>query len=181
MKCDAPQFTPNDYVYIMQCRDIKPRYKILKELLDKYKTSSKRIYQIWRGEEANRVLWDQPIPHSYDDDDDESNRNTKCLGVNQLPDVTSSSNISDSTMNVLHIESQPLNNVSVNSSSHCFAIEPAQPNKQTKTKKSKPDRISNPLVISKDSTEKIDADTVAQFRRAVGESRNLTNSEYKID
>ena len=56
MKCDAPQLTPNDYVYIMQCHDIKPRYKILKELLDKYKTSSKRIYQIWRGEEANRGI-----------------------------------------------------------------------------------------------------------------------------
>src|SRR5213075_1993653 len=128
IKSDAPLFSAEDYSYIMQCRDIKPIYKILKELLDKYKTSSKRIYQIWRGEEANRVLWDQPIPHSYDDDDDESNRNTKWLGVNQLPAVTSSSNISDSTMNVLHIESQPLNNVSVNSSGHCFAIEPAQPN-----------------------------------------------------
>ncbi|CAG8658225.1 4769_t:CDS:1 [Paraglomus occultum] len=69
IKCDAPSFTPDDYTYIMQCRDIKPRYKILKELLDKYKTSSKRIYQIWRGEEANRVLWDQPIPHLYDGDD----------------------------------------------------------------------------------------------------------------
>ncbi|CAG8808349.1 9970_t:CDS:1, partial [Dentiscutata erythropus] len=53
------------YSYIMECHDIKPRYKILKELLDKYKTSSKRIYQIWRGEEANRVTWDQPIPQSY--------------------------------------------------------------------------------------------------------------------
>ncbi|RIB13190.1 hypothetical protein C2G38_2198542 [Gigaspora rosea] len=50
----------------MQCRNIKPRYKILKELLDKYKTSSKRIYQIWRGEEDNRVAWDQPIPQSYE-------------------------------------------------------------------------------------------------------------------
>ncbi|CAJ0628501.1 391_t:CDS:1 [Entrophospora sp. SA101] len=65
IKSDAPLFSAEDYSYIMQCRDIKPRYKILKELLDKYKTSSKRIYQIWRGEEANRVLWDQPIPYSY--------------------------------------------------------------------------------------------------------------------
>lgn len=64
IKSDAPLFSAEDYSYIMRCRDIKPRYKILKELLDKYKTSSKRIYQIWRGEEANRVLWDQPIPNS---------------------------------------------------------------------------------------------------------------------
>ena len=65
IKSDAPLFSAEDYSYIMQCRNIKPRYKILKELLDKYKTSSKRIYQIWRGEEANRVTWDQPIPQSY--------------------------------------------------------------------------------------------------------------------
>ena len=50
IKSDAPLFSAEDYSYIMQCRDIKPRYKILKELLDKYKTSSKHIYQIWRGE-----------------------------------------------------------------------------------------------------------------------------------
>jgi len=49
MKCDAPQFTPNDYVYIMQCRDIKPRYKILKELLDKYKTSSNVFIRFGEG------------------------------------------------------------------------------------------------------------------------------------
>ena len=75
IRSDAPLFTSEDYSYIMQCRDIKPRYKILNELMDKYKTSTKRIYQIWRGEESNRVLWDQPIPHLYDDDSD-SNQNT---------------------------------------------------------------------------------------------------------
>ncbi|CAG8644795.1 1214_t:CDS:2, partial [Diversispora eburnea] len=73
MKCDAPSFTPTDYNYIMQCQDIKPRYKILNDLTDKYKTSTKRIYQIWRGEETNRVLWDQPILRSYDDSNQNSN------------------------------------------------------------------------------------------------------------
>ena len=76
IRSDAPLFSREDYSYIMQCRDIKPRYKILNDLMGKYKTSTKRIYQIWRGEEANRVLWDQPIPCSYDED---SNHNTKCL------------------------------------------------------------------------------------------------------
>src|SRR5207247_8495186 len=115
IKSDAPLISAEDYSYIMQCRDIKPRYKILKELLDKYKTSSKRIYQIWRGEEANRVAWDQPIPYSQDS---ESNRNTNCLksetrGLLWNNDTyvpatdTSSANIPDSTMNVLYIESQP--------------------------------------------------------------------------
>src|SRR5262249_36242291 len=38
-----------------------PRDKVLKDLRDKYHTSQKRIYQIWRGEEKNRVAWNQPI------------------------------------------------------------------------------------------------------------------------
>ena len=78
IKSDAPLFSAEDYSYRMQCHDIKPRYKILKELLDKYKTSSKRIYQIWRGEESNRVAWDQPILYSQDND---SNQNTKYLDI----------------------------------------------------------------------------------------------------
>ena len=32
-----------------------------KLLMNKYNTSMKRIYQIWRGEEANRIAWNQPI------------------------------------------------------------------------------------------------------------------------
>ena len=96
IKSDAPLFSAEDYSYIMQCRDIKPRYKILKELLDKYKTSSKRIYQIWRGEEANRVLWDQPIPHSY---------NTQSAQVQSnisSHEVTTSGNNSSSINDMIH-------------------------------------------------------------------------------
>ena len=111
IRSDAPLFSREDYSYIMQCRDIKPRYKILNELMDKYKTSTKRIYQIWRGEESNRVLRDQPIPHFYDDD---SNRNT---------------NVPNSTMNVLHIESQPLDKDKVPLLCNNVSVEVAQPNK----------------------------------------------------
>ena len=61
MRCDAPPFSPADYDHIMQCAEKKPRDKVLKDLTDKYHTSQKRIYQIWRGEEKNRVAWNQPI------------------------------------------------------------------------------------------------------------------------
>src|SRR4051794_3216005 len=61
MRCDAPSFSPVDYDHIMQCAEKKPRDKVLKDLTDKYRTSQKRIYQIWRGEEKNRVAWNQPI------------------------------------------------------------------------------------------------------------------------
>src|SRR5437763_8479051 len=164
IKSDAPLFSAEDYSYIMQCRDIKPRYKILNELMDKYKTSTKRIYQIWRGEESNRVLWDQPIPHFYDDD---SNRNT---------------NVPNSTMNVLHIESQPLDKDKVPLLCNNVSAEVAQPNKRIKIKRSKPSRISNPPIIAKDSTEKTGGkplyseNTLASFKCAVEESKkNLSN------
>ena len=61
MNCNAPLFSPTDYVFIIQRRDERPRKKVLDELIDKYNTSMKRIYQIWRGKEANRIAWNQPI------------------------------------------------------------------------------------------------------------------------
>jgi hypothetical protein len=61
MNCNAPLFSPTDYDFIIQRRDERPRKKVLDELMDKYNTSMKRIYQIWRGEEANRIAWNQPI------------------------------------------------------------------------------------------------------------------------
>ncbi len=94
IKFGTPLFSSADYDYIMQCRDMEPRNEILKDLLKKYRTSSKWIYQIWRGEEANRVAWDQPIPQTY-------NHDTKCLD-------TRSANISNSATDVLHIESLSL-------------------------------------------------------------------------
>ena len=61
MNCNAPLFSSDDYDFIMQRHDERPRKKVLDELMDKYNTSMKRIYQIWRGEEANRIAWNQPI------------------------------------------------------------------------------------------------------------------------
>jgi len=61
MRCDTPHFSPADYDHIMQCAEKKPRDKVLKDLTDKYQTSQKRIYQIWRDEEKNRVVWNQLI------------------------------------------------------------------------------------------------------------------------
>ena len=61
INCNVPLFSSDDYNFIMQHHDERPRKKVLDELIDKYNTSIKRIYQIWRGEEANRIAWNQPI------------------------------------------------------------------------------------------------------------------------
>ncbi|RIA81828.1 hypothetical protein C1645_836320 [Glomus cerebriforme] len=61
INCNAPLFSPADYDIIMQRENERPRKKVLEELMHKYNTSMKRIYQIWRGEEANRIAWNQPI------------------------------------------------------------------------------------------------------------------------
>lgn len=61
MRSDAPIFTDADYDFIMQRRDERPRQKVLNDLTEKYGTSTNRIYQIWRGEEVNRIAWDQPL------------------------------------------------------------------------------------------------------------------------
>ncbi|CAG8648274.1 9539_t:CDS:1, partial [Diversispora eburnea] len=53
LRSNAPLFSPEDYSYILQCHDKKPRYKTINELMAKYKTSSKRIYQLWRGQECS--------------------------------------------------------------------------------------------------------------------------------
>ena len=55
MNCNAPLFLLTDYDFIIQCCNERLRKKVLDELIDKYNTLMKRIYQIWRGEEANRI------------------------------------------------------------------------------------------------------------------------------
>ena len=67
MNCNAPLFSSDDYDFIMQRHDERPRKKVLDELMDKYNTSMKRIYQIWRGEEGKRVAWDQLIPQFHNE------------------------------------------------------------------------------------------------------------------
>ncbi|RGB25868.1 hypothetical protein C1646_771161 [Rhizophagus diaphanus] len=61
MNCNAPPFSLTDYDFIMQRENERLRKKVLDELMGKYNISMKRIYQIWRGEEANRIAWNQPI------------------------------------------------------------------------------------------------------------------------
>ena len=61
MNCNAPLFSSDDYDFIMQRYNERPRKKVLDKLMDKYNISMKRIYQIWRGEEANRIAWNQSI------------------------------------------------------------------------------------------------------------------------
>ncbi|CAG8597048.1 8678_t:CDS:1, partial [Cetraspora pellucida] len=123
-------------------------------------------------EKSNRVLWDQPIPRLYDDDESDFNQNT---------------NVSNSAINVLHIESQLLDRDKVPLLCNNISQNPVQSNKQTKTKRFKSDRISNLSVITKNSIEKTDrkplyfTDTLACFRHVVKEGKeNLSNSEYKI-
>ncbi len=61
IRCDIPPFSPADYDHIIQYVEKKSRDKVLKDLTDKYHTLQKCIYQIWRGEEKNRVAWNQLI------------------------------------------------------------------------------------------------------------------------
>src|ERR1044071_3147318 len=90
MRCNAPPFSPADYDHIMQCAEKKPRDKVLKDLTDKYHTSQKRIYQIWRGEEKNRVAWNQPIHMSIADGlirDPASLSNINVVGRRTEPEI----------------------------------------------------------------------------------------------
>src|SRR6185437_93465 len=61
IRCDAPSLLLADYDFIIQCCNNRPRSKVLNKLKEKYGISQKCIYQIWRGEEKNRVAWNQPI------------------------------------------------------------------------------------------------------------------------
>nr|CAG8511824.1 3607_t:CDS:1 [Entrophospora candida]CAG8574102.1 3959_t:CDS:1 [Entrophospora candida] len=160
IQSDAPLFSQEDYSYIMQCRDMKPRYKILNDLTGKYKTSTKRIYQIWRGEEANRVLWDQPIPDPYEENDIHYR-----ISDSHLP---STDKINIGTMNDLHIGSQSLDRgraypMSQRDSptsllSNNVSGEQTQPNKQTKTKIRSSTSIDNTSRMEAD-LEKLMKDT----------------------
>src|SRR5947209_11578760 len=47
--------SPADYKDIMQYQYTKP--KPLAQLSKKYKISNSRLYQIWRGQEFNRIQW----------------------------------------------------------------------------------------------------------------------------
>ncbi|RHZ78159.1 hypothetical protein Glove_167g26 [Diversispora epigaea] len=70
----------------------------------KYKTSTKRIYQIWRGEEANRVLWDQPIPHSYSPCLQSNTQSAQVQSNIPCHEVTDSGNNLSSINDTIHSE-----------------------------------------------------------------------------
>ena len=55
----ASYLSPADYKDIMQYRDMKP--KPLAQLSKKYKISNSRLYQIWRGQEFNRIQWNDVV------------------------------------------------------------------------------------------------------------------------
>src|SRR3954467_14499749 len=51
----ARYLSPADYKDIMQYRDMKS--KPLDQLSKKYNISNSHLYQIWRGQEFNRIQW----------------------------------------------------------------------------------------------------------------------------
>jgi hypothetical protein len=55
----ASYLSPADYKDIMQYRDMKS--KPLAQLSKKYNISNSRLYQIWRGQEFNRIQWNDVV------------------------------------------------------------------------------------------------------------------------
>ncbi|CAH1771418.1 2178_t:CDS:1, partial [Entrophospora sp. SA101] len=51
MRSDAVPLSPEDYKFIIQYRDAKPKTEVLKELRKKYPMTNDRFYRIWRGQE----------------------------------------------------------------------------------------------------------------------------------
>ncbi|CAG8651856.1 4241_t:CDS:2, partial [Diversispora eburnea] len=61
MRSDAVPLSSEDYKFIMQYRDAKPKTKVLKELRKKYPMTYDRFYRIWRGQEVGMVEWYQLV------------------------------------------------------------------------------------------------------------------------
>ena len=55
----ASYLSPADYKDIMQYRNMKS--KPLAQLSKKYNISNSRLYQIWRGQEFNRIQWNDVV------------------------------------------------------------------------------------------------------------------------
>ncbi|CAG8624945.1 5239_t:CDS:1 [Paraglomus brasilianum] len=64
MRSDAVPLSPEDYKFIIQYRDTKPKTEVLKELRKKYPMTNNRFYRIWRGQEVSMIEWYQPISDS---------------------------------------------------------------------------------------------------------------------
>ncbi|PKK66818.1 hypothetical protein RhiirC2_784329 [Rhizophagus irregularis] len=59
----ARYLSPADYKDIIQYRDMKS--KPLAQLNKKYNISNSRLYQIWRGQEFNRIQWNDVVVPKY--------------------------------------------------------------------------------------------------------------------
>ncbi|CAG8655596.1 7283_t:CDS:1 [Paraglomus brasilianum] len=64
MRSDAVRLSSEDYKFIMQYRDAKPKSDVLKKLRERYPMTNNRFYKIWRGQEDSMVEWHQPISNS---------------------------------------------------------------------------------------------------------------------
>ncbi|CAG8717128.1 8473_t:CDS:1 [Acaulospora morrowiae] len=64
MRSDAVPLSPEDYKFIMQYRDVKPKTDVLKKPREKYPMTNNRFYKIWRGQEVSMIEWYQPISES---------------------------------------------------------------------------------------------------------------------
>ncbi|CAG8644955.1 7356_t:CDS:2, partial [Diversispora eburnea] len=62
MWSDTVPLSSEDYKFIMQYRDAKPKTDILKKLRERYPMTNNRFYKIWRGQEVCMVEWHQLIP-----------------------------------------------------------------------------------------------------------------------
>ncbi|CAJ0841625.1 10063_t:CDS:1, partial [Entrophospora sp. SA101] len=136
IKSDAPIFSAEDYSYIMECRNMGPRNKILDDLMDKYKTSSRCIYQIWRGEETKRVAWDQPIPQFYSCETIMSKNTPHIKSQQEEVKIRNQSFISPEIVSNSHIDTYQ-NKASQREGVHVS---------RKRRPKSKPTQISSPLI-----------------------------------
>ncbi|RIB10032.1 hypothetical protein C2G38_2207220 [Gigaspora rosea] len=154
MRSDAVLLSPEDYKFIIQYRDAKPKTEVLKELRKKYPMANDRFYRIWRGQEVSMIEWYQPIsesitPPSQDLPISELSSESRSPSIG----YTSSTDRSSITGNSNQINKDILHLTSIGA-----------PNKQVKNRKprSKTVRISDsPNVISK-------ADKIYDLSKKVG-------------
>lgn len=82
MRSDAVRLSSEDYKFIMQYRDEKPKSDVLKKLRERYPMTNNRFYKIWRGQEDSMIEWHQPISNSM-----VSIRQDLSIPKSHLPDV----------------------------------------------------------------------------------------------
>ncbi|CAG8772882.1 1353_t:CDS:1, partial [Acaulospora morrowiae] len=58
------RLSSEDYKFIMQYQDEKPKSDVLKKLRERYSMTNNCFYKIWREQEDSIVEWHQPISNS---------------------------------------------------------------------------------------------------------------------